>query len=66
VHPTSNIFRNRRIYSVSAGDYHGLFLVGAGEYDKEVEGRWGKEVFGVGENAAGQVTGNAEHKQMFN
>jgi hypothetical protein len=40
--------------------------VGAGEYDKEVEGRWGKEVFGVGENAAGQVTGNAEHKQMFN
>lgn len=51
---------------MSAGEYHVLFLVGAGEYDKEIKGRWATEVFGLGENRAGQITGSTEHKSSFN
>jgi len=53
------------VLAVNVGEYHALFLVGALEHDKELKGRWATEVFGLGENRAGQITGNIEHKTFF-
>lgn len=66
IHPLFSVFRNRRVLSVSAGEYHVLFLVGTVEYDKELKGRWSTEVFGLGENRAGQITGSIEYRTSFN
>ena len=64
--PSYPQFKNRRILAVSCGDHHALFLVG-GSYDEDVRkiesrGRWRTEVFGVGENSAGQVLGKTYDK----
>lgn len=53
VFPYFSQFRHRQVLQVSCGDYHTLFLVSGALGGQESP----SEVFGLGENAVGQVLG---------
>lgn len=62
VHPYFMEFRHRNVVVVACGDHHALFLIGA-PIDAAQE-RVDYEVFGVGENSLGQITGAANQKEF--
>jgi hypothetical protein len=59
VYPYFNEFRHRKVMQVVCGDFHTLFLVGGALDCREERGGGATEVFGLGENTVGQITGRS-------
>lgn len=59
IHPYFPEFRHRKILKVACGDFHTLFLVGGSldQNEKEPKPNWTTEVFGIGEDTVGQISG---------
>lgn len=58
IYPFFDEFRHRKVIQVVCGDFHTLFLIGESlSKSEETKEGWMTEVFGIGENTVGQVTG---------